>query len=367
MSMEIPIDLTCWYLNSRRITELVGADVIARALAEGHIGDMSGRLRVNAELAIQKNCLANWLSAANPPTLGRLVAKNDLKPGQLFTHYSCFTFRGLPQVRNAIDAGKANIPMAEGYEKIDNLLPQGRITFRFHPEHLTSSSSWTELSGQTRILLLGVIKEIKENVIEVIPYALANPLPQFGQAAFWGQFWYNHLEVHIDSVDSFCAVKDIQTRPSKSELKLLRDIPESDIKNAFASIIGEQDIKKDWGGERSDLFSSRVEIDGNRVSTAFLFKGPAQFKPMTFAALGKNGDQIDRLFSEPADLFVLQHCHEVTPPVRAMMRAYAQQFGRLRLFCIIDGYDTIRILRAYQKCVFHTAMLESRTSTSGAM
>lgn len=367
--MEIPVDLTCWYLNSRRITELVGADVIARQIADSPIGDMSGQLRFNADLAIQKNCLVNWLNAANPPTLGRLVAKNELKPGQLFTHYSCFTFRGLPQVRNAINAGKSNIPMAEGYEKIDNLLPQGRITFRFHHEHLTSSSSWTELSGQTRILLLGVIKEIKENVIEAIPYVLANPLPHFGQAAFWGQFWCNHLEIHIDSVDSFCAVRNIESRPSKAELKSLQDVPERDIKHAFASIVGEQDIKKDWGGERSDLFSTRVQIGGNRVSTAFIFKGPAQFRPMTLAVLGKNGDQIDRLFSEPADLFVLQHCHEVTPPVRAMMRAYAQQFGRLRLFCIIDGYDTIRILRAYQKCGFNTSMISTQTgtSTSGAM
>ena len=62
------------------------------------------------------------------------------------------------------------------------------------------------------------------------------------------------------------------------------------------------------------------------------------------------GDQIDRLFSEPAELLVLQHCHEITPPVRGMMRAYAQQMGRPRLFCLINGYDTLRVLEAYGKC-----------------
>jgi hypothetical protein len=93
-------------------------------------------------------------------------------------------------------------------------------------------------------------------------------------------------------------------------------------------------------------------LDGKRISTAFLFKGPAKFHPMIPADLGKNGDQIGRLFSEPADLLILQHCHEVTPAVRKQMRAYAQQMGNPRRFCILDGYDTLRILKAYGKCGF---------------
>jgi len=34
------------------------------------------------------------------------------------------------------------------------------------------------------------------------------------------------------------------------------------------------------------------------------------------------------------------------------MRAYAQRMGQPRLFCLIDGYDMIRLLRAYKKCGF---------------
>jgi len=33
-----------------------------------------------------------------------------------------------------------------------------------------------------------------------------------------------------------------------------------------------------------------------------------------------------------------------------MMRAYAQQMGNPRLFCLINGYDTLRVLQAYGKC-----------------
>lgn len=131
---------------------------------------------------------------------------------------------------------------------------------------------------------------------------------------------------------------------------MLRAIPEQEIKKAFAEIIGEPTVPKDWSGERSDLFTTWVKLQGRRISTALAFKGPAKFHPMAASDLGKNGDQIDRLFSEPADLLILQHCHDITPPVRGMMRAYAQQMGRPRLFCLINGYDTLRILRAYGKC-----------------
>jgi hypothetical protein len=133
-------------------------------------------------------------------------------------------------------------------------------------------------------------------------------------------------------------------------LGALRHIPERQIKQAFAEIIGEPTVPKDWGGERSDLFSDRLRLDGKRISSALMFKGPAQFAPLTPAGLGKNGDQIGRLFSEPADLLILQHCHEISSAVRGQMRAYAQQIGKLKLFCLIDGYDTLRLLRAYNKC-----------------
>jgi hypothetical protein len=327
--------------------ELVGANALAEKLRV--LSSMEGQLRRNAELAIQKDAVTEWLQITNPSPLGKLIAENKLKEGVFFTHYTNFFFKGLPAVDAAITKGKP-APMACGYAKLDGWLPDAKLTFRFSHEHLTSVSAWHELSGQKRQLLLGAITKIEENIIEITPYVIANPLSGTQQLGGCGSYWCNHLEVHVDGIDTFKHVSDFPDRPSKSDLTKLKSIPENDVKRAFAEIMGEPAIPKDWGGEKSDLFSSRVMINGQRISTAFAFKGPAQFKPMTLAQLGKNGDQIDRLFSEPADLFVIQHCHEVTPPVRSTMRAFAQQTGRLRLFCIIDGYDTFRILSAYNKC-----------------
>jgi hypothetical protein len=70
---------------------------------------------------------------------------------------------------------------------------------------------------------------------------------------------------------------------------------------------------------------------------------------MTPNHLGKNNDQIYRLANEPAGLFVVQHCHEIGQAVRATLRAFSIQPGQQRLYCLIDGRDSLRILQAYGK------------------
>jgi hypothetical protein len=73
---------------------------------------------------------------------------------------------------------------------------------------------------------------------------------------------------------------------------------------------------------------------------------------MTLAQLGKNGDQLVRVATEPADLLVVQHCHRITSAVRVMLRSICNQVGSSRRFCVIDGHDTLRVLRTYKKCGF---------------
>lgn len=303
-----------------------------------------------AEDAAFREAFTEWIRRINPPTLGKLIADDTLRVGLLFTHYSNFYFKGLREIGRQIDDGKNPRQMASGYSKLDDFRKGLRVAFQFHHEHLVSNSAWGWLSGQQRVIVVGLITKIEKNEIEAIPYVIGNPAPETFGGSPLGHHWANRLEVTVDAIDSFSAVRELNLRLAKKDLAMLKDVPEADVKQAFAEIIGEPTVPKDWGGERSDLFSSRLVLDGERVSTAFAFKGPAKFEPLTLAAMGKNGDQIDRLYSEPADLFVVQHCHEITPPIRAHMRAFAQQVGRPKLFCLIDGYDTIRVLTAYGKC-----------------
>lgn len=344
--MSVPYDLTCWYVNARRIVELTGFTPAA------HPSGKDSQAAKTAELRQFKDAVVAWMHRNNPSPLEVLLARGELGTGTIFTHHSNFFFSGLSKVDEARRKGKPIRKLATGYSKLDEWQSGGRLEFEFHDEHLTSQSAWSQMAGQQRKFVLGVVTDIQGGAIKCAPYVVANIVDSSSRLQGDSGPWHNHLEVHVSEIGSFEKAQTVQDRLTKASLDLLKDVPEADVKAAFAEIINEPMVPKDWGGEASDLFSSRVVLDGRRIATAFLFKGPAKFHPMTPAHLGKNGDQIGRLFSEPADLLVLQHCHEVTVAVRRQMRAYAQQMGNPRRFCIIDGYDTLRVLKAYGKCGF---------------
>jgi hypothetical protein len=63
---------------------------------------------------------------------------------------------------------------------------------------------------------------------------------------------------------------------------------------------------------------------------------------------GRNGDQLYRLFNIPADVFVVQHCHNIGAAVRKQALAFALQRS-LTASCqvlFVDGMTTARLLRA---------------------
>lgn len=160
------------------------------------------------------------------------------------------------------------------------------------------------------------------------------------------RWWDDTAHVWPSAVDQFAGV-NFRPRLAKADLDVLKAVPEKKIKQAFAEIIGESEVPKDWGGEQFDLRTTVMSVEGQRLRAAIAFKGPARFRPMTIASLGKNGDQIDRLAQTAADLMVVQHCHTMTATVVNMLKAYASNFRDPKRFMLIDGLDTIRILRHF--------------------
>jgi hypothetical protein len=150
-------------------------------------------------------------------------------------------------------------------------------------------------------------------------------------------------EVFVEDIDEFAAAKAVTV----DGFEAMKTISESAFKQCLARLLGIT-APKDWGGEQSDLYACDVHLRGQRRTAAFLLKGPARFAPMTLNSLGKNNDQIVRLSSEPADLLIVQHCHEINQAVRSTLRAFTIQPGTLRRrYCLIDGRDSMKILKAY--------------------
>jgi hypothetical protein len=240
--------------------------------------------------------------------------------------------------------------LPEIYLGLDEVTPGLKVIARIDPVHTTSTSAAGEFRNQQRFFIVAVVSRREQTLVEIKPYFIGLIVDNvFGHGTDINlPQWRTFGEVWPGEIDQFNEIERIR-RCTLDELQELKSYPEDKIKAAFAEIIGEPFVPKGWGGETSDFFSSRLSVGGAPVAASFVLKGPSKFHPMKLPDLGTNGDQIVRMFYDPADIFVVQHCHKVTLPVRIVLRALANQIGRTRLFCVIDGPDTLRILRAYGK------------------
>ena len=154
--------------------------------------------------------------------------------------------------------------------------------------------------------------------------------------------------ITVDEIGSFKKVRGL----SPADDRLPKTLSEQSFKDGIKKILGEPGEFKDWGGEKNDLTTTRLIVAGRRRPAAFAFKGPGLDRKLTPKFMGKNGDQIQRLFLTASDVFLVQHRREIdTDAVLELMRAFASlnasMTGRKTWYATIDGADSRRIYDAY--------------------
>ena len=280
--------------------------------------------------------LAEALPALGIGELARCVLEQDVRAGQVVGAELEFAFQ------------RDRDHDAPGFKPVNftAVLDAGepvRVAGTFNSARTASSSATGNLTGSRRAYLIGTVTDLAAERIELRPVFIG--IRSFVDDDLAAEGLAPGLRVYPSDIGQFSGI-DFACPVSEAELEAVLRVPEDTVKRAFAGLIGESYVPKDWGGERSDLYTSRVFARGRQVSAAWLFKGPGYPRAMDVKALGKNGDQIDRLFTEPAELLVLQHCHQIKPSVVGMMDSYAHDARRPRSYMIIDGADTGRILRS---------------------
>jgi hypothetical protein len=152
--------------------------------------------------------------------------------------------------------------------------------------------------------------------------------------------------ITIDDLDQFKKVGRVR-RATVVALPMA----EAKFKRGIQRIIGETGKFQDWGGERNDLYTTRARFNGKRIATAWAFKGKGKKGILTPAMMGKNGDQIPRLFNSAATIYLLQYWDQVGEAVYEQMKAYATirsiGGGDIVYYGIIDGVDSARLIKAY--------------------
>jgi hypothetical protein len=152
-------------------------------------------------------------------------------------------------------------------------------------------------------------------------------------------------QVTVDDIDSFDQVHHV--RPSSAQTP----IDEKQFKDGLQRIIGEKGTFQDWGGEPDDLYSTRVILNGKRISTAFGLKGKGTSGPLVPKKMGKRGDQLQRLFAAPADLFLVQYWCQIDESIVSQMKSLAiaksWSDSKIIYYGTIDGQDSQRLIAAY--------------------
>ncbi len=198
-----------------------------------------------------------------------------------------------------------------------------------------------------RIALIATLGDVSNNTIILEPVIMGFPCIRTGDENLDNELmWrrYSHGENFIEDFKEFGKVSGVEMPKNHEPMK---NISEAAFKMFLAELLGDTAFA-DWGGEKSDYYTSHLTLLPNRrVTGSFLLKGPACYNPMRLNALGKNNDQILRLFSEGADVMFVQHCHDIHADVKQTLRAFAVQPCGEKRYCFIDGRDSLRLLQAY--------------------
>jgi hypothetical protein len=98
-------------------------------------------------------------------------------------------------------------------------------------------------------------------------------------------------QITVDDIDSFKRIRSVT-----ADNHLPKTISEKKFKHGVRKILNEPGKFTDWGGERNDLYTTRVKIKGKRYPAAFAFKGPGKTGKLVPGKMGKNGDQDSTTF-----------------------------------------------------------------------
>ena len=321
------------FVHRRRIETIIGTR--AMQLLDNLVHDLpvlpDGTRRVRID-HIYTHLMLKYCAVNNVPTLEESLVKGNCS---LF----CSTLRVRPcttfyDVERAVSDWVPTLPFGR------------KVKIQYSTELVTGGTLRSRLHQGSTISMVGLVADVDARDIMIDPLVIGFPWLESDNPRWNDELMFYRNEFYENYIEDFSEFSDVTNLPLPCSHEIMKNVPEAGFKRALAKILGEKE-GNDWGGETSDHFTSNLHLDGRRLNAAFLLKGPARYRPMTVAQLGKNGDQILRLAQEPADVLIVQHCHDITPAVRTMLRALVVQPGRPRRFCCVDGRESLRLLNAF--------------------
>ena len=323
------------FINRRKCLSVFGRKYAELYNKHKYQGDDHMSVLMNDHLLI--SLALDWCSVNDIPSLGELISCP--KAQQLFC--STEVVKGCGYIER--DVKRASNVIEPSFETSREILME------YHISHIYADTQKMLLENGHKMSIVAEIFKVDDNKIIVHPLVIGAPtydhpynrdLPFDYMFDGWSQY-----EIFAEDVDQFKRCKEIEVT-DEEWLNAMKDIPESHIKASFCKLLSDAS-SKDWGGEQYDHFNSDLMLKGQRKSAAFMFKGPSAWGEMKPKHLGKNGDQIYRLHQSQAEVLFVQHCHHIGEAVRDTLRAFSVKPSNPKHYCLIDGKETYKILKAY--------------------
>lgn len=327
MTKPLTPRLELWFANQDGLVDLLG---IGRELQQLYLSRHGESQRGMAQKQHLLAALLEERLADNPPVeLQRFLLAEAPELGQLISIEQAFYFSRRGTGGNVKFHADLNTDKA------------WRLDGTIDPDRFPFSSTYDHLSGRRNVFMVATIRDVDGKHLTLRPLFVGHRTWANERGASTS---FYERRVHPNDVDQFSSV-DWRRSPTAAEMRLMNNMREEDVKDAIAEIIGVPFVPKDWGGERSDLTTNNLLVRGEQTSAAWLLKGRSVRGPMKIPHLGSNGDQIERLTTEPAELIVVQHNDAITAPVVNLASAFANDMRNPRRYMIMDGHLTAMILR----------------------
>lgn len=332
---EQHLSLSAFYMSRGRVLGLLNHE----SLPPQVLTALMGQDNYNSGIILSNmmgSYLFNAIDQSNIKTLDQLAFEDTLNEGVQFIYHGMVRGKGFGFNNKS--------PALSLTAKPGEPLKGRTLIVNFSKDGILNNTAYTRMTGLTRLFIFGYIAGIEGTNIRAIPYVTGDlvtvhrglPLP------------FNVNEIRPEDIEQFADMNSVPSLSPKQRA-LLKNIPERTVKELICRLLDETSIPKDWGGEESDIFSSNLLINGHYQTGAFLLKGPAKFHEMKPTDLGKNGDQLYRLFNIPADIYIIQHCCDIGPAVRGQAEAFAlrRSLTKTCKLVFMDGNATGRLLQAH--------------------
>jgi hypothetical protein len=348
---ELRLTIDPGFVHHRKVQTIIGHEgmiVVDRLIAElPELPAWQKEVRIDHIYTKVMLALCNQIRVK---PLEEVLAEGPGGPGQIF----CST--------EVLEPG---LTPKEGNRAVSIWIPRGsyhrRVEFHYSAGHVSSDTLRSRLREKATISIIAELYRMDDEVIIFDPIIMGFPwLEAEGIEPDFDIIWfgYGFFEHFVEDFDEFNLVHKVPAPPDPEPMRL---VSEKAFKECLRTLLGDT-ASSDWGGEASDYFTAHLHLKGRRVTGAFLLKGPSHVAPMGLNHLGKNNDQIVRLAREPAQVLIVQHSHDILPPVRDTLRAFAVQPSNPRRYCLIDGRDSLRLLQAYN--LYDSAVELSKNASS---